>query len=165
MITHWNRKWLKTKSIIQNLSKKTFSYFKKKANWLFIPSMRTWLTDENRDKKKWIYIYIWTDGNSSLKGAIRSLFIIITCFRYCLFLSQKKNVDRLSSLGYYYLFFSLQWNEWQKKSMYAETTEKEKENATNFFFLFALEVLNSTFFFTERKSKKKWKEQKSRVQQ
>jgi hypothetical protein len=41
--------------------------------------------------------------------------------------------------------------------MYAETTEKEKENATNFFFLFALEVLNSTFFFTERKSKKSGK--------
>jgi hypothetical protein len=46
----------------------------------------------------------------------------------------------------------------EKKSIYAETIEKkEKENATNFFFSVCSRSAQFDFFFTERKSKKKWK--------
>jgi hypothetical protein len=64
---------------------------------------------------------------------------------------------------FFSFFFYTEMNDRKK---YVCGKKRERENETNFFFLFASEVLNSTFFHRAQvKKEKKWKEGKSRVQQ
>ena len=101
-----------------------------------------------------------------LKGAIRFLFIIITNFRYCMFSSQKKVHKKVHSPTTTF-FFTVKWMT-EKKYVSRNERERERERQTDrtrrTFFFCLLPKCSIRLFFSASGVKKKWKEEKSRVQ-
>ena len=123
--------------------------------------MRTCSMDENIDKKseQMATAVIFLMQRAPFVRYLSSLpaFAIACSLRH-----RKKNfsVDRLSSLGYYYLFFFLhsEMNDRGEKTrtMYAETIEKKrKRTRRTFFFCLLSKCSIRLFFFSPSASQKK----------